>query len=105
MKSTLCLLFGGPYFAYRHWNVEPYFACRHWNVGPYFACRHWNVGPQKTLIFFIKLSFRFDRLIESLTFALPRMSIDIFPGANPTIASYNASVVKIYSAVNSMVRF
>jgi hypothetical protein len=24
------------------------------------------------------------------------------PGANPTIASYNASVVKIYSAVNSM---
>jgi hypothetical protein len=27
------------------------------------------------------------------------------PGANPTIASYNASVVKIYSAVNSMARF
>jgi hypothetical protein len=26
-------------------------------------------------------------------------------GANPTIASYNASVVKIYSAVNSMARF
>jgi hypothetical protein len=25
--------------------------------------------------------------------------------ANPTIASYNASVVKIYSAVNSMARF
>jgi hypothetical protein len=28
-----------------------------------------------------------------------------WPGANPTIASYNASVVKIYSAVNSMARF
>jgi hypothetical protein len=27
------------------------------------------------------------------------------PGVNPTIASYNASVVKIYSAVNSMARF
>jgi hypothetical protein len=27
------------------------------------------------------------------------------PGANPTIASYNASVVKIYNAVNSMARF
>jgi hypothetical protein len=26
-------------------------------------------------------------------------------GANPTIASYNASVVKTYSAVNSMERF
>jgi hypothetical protein len=26
-------------------------------------------------------------------------------GANPTIASYNASVVKIYTAVNSMARF
>jgi hypothetical protein len=26
-------------------------------------------------------------------------------GANPTIGSYNASVVKIYSAVNSMARF
>jgi hypothetical protein len=26
-------------------------------------------------------------------------------GANPTIASYNASIVKTYSAVNSMVRF
>jgi hypothetical protein len=26
-------------------------------------------------------------------------------GANPTIASYNASVVKTYSAVNSMSRF
>jgi hypothetical protein len=29
----------------------------------------------------------------------------IYPGANPTIASYNASVVKIYSATNSMARF
>jgi hypothetical protein len=28
-----------------------------------------------------------------------------WPGANPTIASYNASVVKIYSAVNSMAHF
>jgi hypothetical protein len=27
------------------------------------------------------------------------------PGANPKNASYNASVVKIYSAVNSMARF
>jgi hypothetical protein len=27
------------------------------------------------------------------------------PGANPTIASYNASVVKNYSAVNSLARF
>jgi hypothetical protein len=26
------------------------------------------------------------------------------PGANPTIASYNASVVKTYSAVNSLAR-
>jgi hypothetical protein len=26
-------------------------------------------------------------------------------GANPTIASYSASVVKIYSATNSMARF
>jgi hypothetical protein len=30
---------------------------------------------------------------------------EIVPGANPTIPSYNASVVKIYSAVNSMARF
>jgi hypothetical protein len=28
-----------------------------------------------------------------------------FTAANPTIASYNAGVVKIYSAVNSMARF
>jgi hypothetical protein len=27
------------------------------------------------------------------------------PGANPTIASYNASVVKTYRTVNSMARF
>jgi hypothetical protein len=27
------------------------------------------------------------------------------PGANPTIASYIASAVKIYSATNSMARF
>jgi hypothetical protein len=27
------------------------------------------------------------------------------PGANPTIASYNASAVKIYSATNSKARF
>jgi hypothetical protein len=31
--------------------------------------------------------------------------VGLDPGANPTIASYNASVVKTYSAVNSMVRF
>jgi hypothetical protein len=29
----------------------------------------------------------------------------LVPGANPTIASYNATVVKIYSAVNSIARF
>jgi hypothetical protein len=28
-----------------------------------------------------------------------------FPGANPTIVSYNAGVVKIYSATNSIARF
>jgi hypothetical protein len=27
------------------------------------------------------------------------------PGANPTIASYNASAVKIYNATNTLVRF
>jgi hypothetical protein len=27
------------------------------------------------------------------------------PGANPTIASYNASAVKIYNATGSLVRF
>jgi hypothetical protein len=27
------------------------------------------------------------------------------PGADPTIASYKASIVKTYSAVNSMARF
>jgi hypothetical protein len=27
------------------------------------------------------------------------------PGANPTIASYNASAVKIYNATSSLVRF
>jgi hypothetical protein len=31
--------------------------------------------------------------------------IGLAPGANPTIASYNASVVKIYSATGSLVRF
>jgi hypothetical protein len=31
--------------------------------------------------------------------------VDLRPGANPTIASYNANVVKIYSAVNSMAHF
>jgi hypothetical protein len=30
---------------------------------------------------------------------------NLYPGANPTIASYNASVVKIYNATNSMARF
>jgi hypothetical protein len=29
----------------------------------------------------------------------------VITGANPTIASYNASVVEVYSAVNSMARF
>jgi hypothetical protein len=32
------------------------------------------------------------------------VNLEVNPGANPTIASYNASVVKIYSAVNSMAR-
>jgi hypothetical protein len=30
--------------------------------------------------------------------------VQAIPGANPTIASYNASVAKTYSAVNSMAR-
>jgi hypothetical protein len=29
----------------------------------------------------------------------------IYPGVNPTIESYNASIVKFYSATNSMARF
>jgi hypothetical protein len=37
-------------------------------------------------------------------FSLEKMYEKSAPGANPTIASYNASVVKIYSAVNSMAR-
>jgi hypothetical protein len=36
---------------------------------------------------------------------LVKNNFRIQSGANPTIASYNASVVKIYSAVNSMARF
>jgi hypothetical protein len=32
-------------------------------------------------------------------------SIYAFAGANPTIASYNASAVKFYSATSSLVRF
>jgi hypothetical protein len=35
----------------------------------------------------------------------PRLLPPVRPGANPAIASYNASVVKIYSASNSMARF
>jgi hypothetical protein len=31
--------------------------------------------------------------------------MSIIPGANPTIASHSASVVKFYSATNSMARF
>jgi hypothetical protein len=31
--------------------------------------------------------------------------IAIFPGANPTIVSYNASAVKIYNTTSSLVRF
>jgi hypothetical protein len=33
-----------------------------------------------------------------------RVCAILSPGANPTIASYNASVAKIYSATNSMAR-
>jgi hypothetical protein len=29
----------------------------------------------------------------------------VLPGANPTIKSYNASVVKIYNATNSLTRY
>jgi hypothetical protein len=46
---------------------------------------------------------KFDHLkFLSVTLAL---YLVVNSGANPTIASYNASVVKIYSAVNSMARF
>jgi uncharacterized protein YdhG (YjbR/CyaY superfamily) len=31
--------------------------------------------------------------------------VGLAPGANSTIASYNASVVKIYNATSSLVRF
>jgi hypothetical protein len=37
--------------------------------------------------------------------AQPHFLPKLISGANPKIASYNASVVKIYSAVNSMARF
>jgi hypothetical protein len=43
--------------------------------------------------------------LESLLTALQKLYIMIKPRAYPTVASYNASVVKIYSAVNSMARF
>jgi hypothetical protein len=45
-----------------------------------------------------RLAFGRKRLLRNIS------SLAI-PGANPTITSYNASVVKIYNAANSMTRF
>jgi hypothetical protein len=44
------------------------------------------------------------------TMSIVRMYINasyesVYPGANPTIVSYNASVVNIYNATNSIARF
>jgi hypothetical protein len=33
------------------------------------------------------------------------MAFHLMPGANPTIASYNASVVNFYNATGSLARF
>jgi hypothetical protein len=43
------------------------------------------------------------QLLAALGNRIPPVSLD--PGANPTIASYNASVVKIYNIMSSLVRF
>jgi hypothetical protein len=44
---------------------------------------------------------------KNLAAFLPSLARPIFKksGANPTMASYNASVAKIYNATNSMARF
>jgi hypothetical protein len=53
----------------------------------------------------------YDRRGSLLSHKKPRSShsrwrdAPVFPGANPTTAIYNASVVKIYNATNSLARF
>jgi hypothetical protein len=44
------------------------------------------------------------QLMNLFNFLLHDLFLFTLPGANPTIASYNASVEKIYSAVNSIAR-
>jgi hypothetical protein len=46
-----------------------------------------------------------NMFLKAILFLAYISSKSLGAGANPTIASYNASVVKIYSAVNSMARF
>jgi hypothetical protein len=50
------------------------------------------------------LALRVENILRQVQDFIP-VSKTVWPGANPTIASYNASVVEVYSAVNSMARF
>jgi hypothetical protein len=43
--------------------------------------------------------------LNNVTCFCPIQALATTPGANPTIASYNASVVKIYTTTCSLVRF
>jgi hypothetical protein len=54
---------------------------------------------------FLIFQFVFLDLILTFDNSCPR-NLNSYPGANPTIASYNASAVKIYNAVmSSLVHF
>jgi hypothetical protein len=62
--------------------------------------------PCSAAIFILK----FDLMDGGRIFTAFQTSLSLFfcvssPGANPTTVSYNASVVKIYNATSSLVRF
>jgi hypothetical protein len=65
----------------------------------------WAIALRTHLVTLLraKLGHNFDPIQRCSLYNYLRIRAS--PGANPTIASYNASVVKIYSAVNNMGRF
>jgi hypothetical protein len=57
---------------------------------------------QGQIIFVSLQSIAAFYISESKNFGFP---LELFPGPDPTIASYNASVVKFYNATSSLARF
>jgi hypothetical protein len=61
----------------------------------YFIFKNTHFGSKTSL----------DFIFYSINIVLTKNSITFCPVPNPTTASYNASVVKIYNAKSSLVRF